>query len=287
MEMITIQGIITKVFSDRYKVKIENEYLDCTARGLFKLKNSKPLVGDKVEIKNNQIEKILPRKNEFIRPPIANIDQMIIVVATANPKPDLLLLDKQLIMAIKNNVEPVICINKIDYDEKYDEIINVYENLGYQVITTAAKNKTGVEKLLLLLQNKTTAFAGNSGVGKSTLTNDILGHEVSEEGETSEKIERGKHTTKYVELFEATPNTFIADTPGFSTYEIQDISYKNLEDYYIEFEHYKSDCKYRGCSHTKEDECGVKNAVSKKKINQGRYDRYCELYEKLKGEKKW
>ena len=280
-------GIVTKVFSDRYRVKVENEYIDCTARGLFKLKNSKPLVGDYVEIKNNQIEKILPRKNQFVRPPIANVDQMIIVVATANPKPDLLLLDKQLIMAIKNDVEPIICINKIDYNESYDEIIDVYENLGYQVITTAAKDKVGIEKLLLLLQNKVTAFAGNSGVGKSTLTNDILGQVVSEEGETSEKLERGKHTTKFVELYEAGRYTYIADTPGFSTYEIQNVDCKELDNYYIEFRPFIKDCKYRGCSHTKEDECGIKKAVLKKKINKGRYDRYCELYQKLKGEKKW
>ena len=266
---------------------MENEYFDCTARGLFKLKNSKPLVGDRVEIKNNHIEKILPRKNEFVRPPIANIDQLIIVVATANPKPDLLLLDKQLMMAIKNNVEPVICINKIDFEESYEEIVNVYENIGYQVITTDAKNKVGIEKLMLLLQNKITAFAGNSGVGKSTLTNNIMGHTVSEEGLTSEKLERGKHTTKYVELYEAAENTYVADTPGFSTYEVQDISYKELENYYEEFTPYMKDCKYRGCTHIKEDECGIKNAVKKRKIDKGRYERYCELYEKLKGEKKW
>lgn len=285
--MIIIQGIITKVYSDRYKVRFENEYIDCTARGLFKLKNSKPLVGDKVEVKNGQIEKILTRKNQFIRPPIANIDQMIIVVSSTNPKPDLLLLDKQIVMAIKNGIEPIICINKIDYDTNYKEIINVYENIGYQVITTSAKDKIGIEKLILLLQNKTTAFAGNSGVGKSTLTNDIMGQNVSEEGKTSEKIERGKHTTKFVELYEVTKNTYIADTPGFSTYEVEDVDYKNLYNFFVEFKPFINGCRYRGCTHIKEQECGVKVAVNKGKIDRGRYERYCLLYENLKGAKKW
>lgn len=285
--MKQIRGIITKVYSDRYTVRVEEKYIECTARGVFKLKNTKPLVGDFVEIKENQIEKIFPRKNSFIRPPIANIDQLIIVVAASNPKPDLMLLDKQLIMAIKNNVEPIICVNKIDLEESYDEIVNVYENIGYQVITTDAKNKVGLEKLMLLMQNKVTAFAGNSGVGKSSLTNNLVGEVVSEEGNTSEKLERGKHTTKYVELYELAKNSYVADTPGFSTYEVQNVNYKELEKYFCEFEDYINDCKYRGCSHMKENECGIKRAVQKRKIDKGRYERYCKLYDKLKGEKKW
>ncbi len=285
--MSNIKGIITKVYSDRYRVRTDEEYIDCTARGLLKLKKDKPLVGDLVEIKENQIEKILPRKNSFIRPPIANIDQLILVISTTNPKPDLLLLDKQLVMAEKNNVEPIICVNKIDLVESYDEIVNVYGEIGYQVITTDAKNKVGLEKLMLLLQNKVTAFTGNSGVGKSTLTNNVVGKNVSEEGETSLRLEKGKHTTKYVELYEVIANTYIADTPGFSTYEIQGIDEKNLEKYFVEFTPYINECQYRGCTHIKEKECGIKKAVAKRKINQGRYERYCQLYEKLKGEKRW
>ena len=285
--MINIQGRIIKVFSDRYKVNTEIGDIDCTARGIFKLTNSKPLVGDMVEIKDEHIVKVLPRKNAFIRPPISNIDQIIIVVATTNPKPDLLLLDKQLIMANKNNVEPIICVNKIDLKENYNELVNVYENIGYQVITTDAKNRVGIEKLLLLLQNKITAFAGNSGVGKSALTNNLVGKTVSEEGSTSEKLERGKHTTKYVELYEAAKNTYIADTPGFSTYEVQNIDAKELKDYFVEFEKYEPACKYRGCMHIKEDDCGIKKAVQRKQIDAGRYERYVELYEKLRDAKKW
>ena len=268
-------------------MKLENEYTNCTARGLLKLGKNKILVGDIVEVNNNQIEKIYPRKNEFIRPPIANIDQLIIVISIANPKPDLQLLDKQLIMAENKNVEPIICINKIDLSEEYDKIIETYENIGYQVITTNAKTGEGINKIAILLNNKITAFTGNSGVGKSALTNNLFNKTISEEGETSKKLEKGKHTTKYVELYEITKNTYIADTPGFSTYDVQGITYKDLDKHFIEFVKYIPHCKYRGCAHIKEEGCAVKKAVEKRQISKERYSRYCELYKKLKEEKKW
>lgn len=282
-----MKGIITKVQSDLYIVKTDNEKISCKAKGLFKLKKMSPMVGDIVEVNNEIIEKIYPRKNEFIRPPIANIDQFIIVLATTNPKPDLMLVDKQIIMAEKNNVEPIICINKIDLQSDYTSIIETYENIGYQVITTDAKNGYGIEKLAVVLNNKITAFTGNSGVGKSALTNNIFNESVSPEGNTSEKIEKGKHTTKYVELFEFAENSYIADTPGFSSFELQEINYKELSNYFIEFAPFESECEYRGCSHVKEINCGIKKAVNKRKIDKERYDRYTQLYEKLRGEKKW
>lgn len=285
--MEKIKGLVTKVYSDKYTVSINGEKVDCIARGLFKLKKSKPLVGDVVEIRDNVIEKIYPRKNEFIRPPIANVEQLVIVIATTNPAPDLLLLDKQLIMAKKNDVDPIICVNKIDLKDDYDEIVNVYQDLGYQVITTNAKEGIGVEKLAIILQNKITAFTGNSGVGKSALTNSIFKDEISEEGETSKKLEKGKHTTKFVELYEIAPNSYIADTPGFSTYELKEINYRELDRYFSEFIPHIQDCKYRGCTHIKEEKCAVKKAVERRLINKGRYERYCALYEKLKGENKW
>lgn len=204
-----------------------------------------------------------------------------------NPKPDLELLDKQLIMAEKNSVEPIICINKIDLSQDYDSIIRTYEKIGYQVITTDAKNGIGIDKLASFLQNKITAFTGNSGVGKSALTNNVFGEEMSEEGETSEKLEKGKHTTKFVELFKVAHNTYIADTPGFSTYEMKNISHNDLDKLFLEFVPYISNCKYRGCSHIKEENCGVKRAVKDGKIDSGRYDRYCKFYQKLKEDKKW
>ena len=241
-----------------------------------------------VEVNNNNvIDKVLPRKNSFIRPPIANVDQLIVVVAATNPKPDLMLLDKQLVMAEKNNVEPIICVNKIDLEADYGEIIEVYENIGYQVVTTTAKDGIGIDKIARILGNKITAFSGNSGVGKSALTNNIFNEEVSKEGETSDKAQKGKHTTKHVELFDFSENSYIADTPGFSSFDVEGINYKELDKYFIEFAPYISDCEYRSCTHIKEINCGVKKAVSKRKIDKGRYERYVTLFEKLKGDKKW
>jgi len=253
----------------------------------LKFKSSKIIVGDCVEVNNAMIEKVYPRKNEFIRPPIANIDQLVIVVSTKNPKPDLELLDKQLIMAEKNDVVPIICVNKIDLAEDYKEIIETYEEIGYQVISTDAKNGVGIEKLAVFLHNKVTAFTGNSGVGKSALTNNLFKDNITEEGETSKKLEKGRHTTKFVELYKIANNTYIADTPGFSTYEIKNIEYTELDKYYLEFLPYISNCEFRGCSHIKERKCGVKQAVEDKKINAGRYERYCNFYKKIKEEKKW
>lgn len=287
MEVIKIKGIVIKINSDLYKVDIGTNIIDCKAKGLLKFKNSKIIVGDSVEVNNLIIEKVYPRKNEFIRPPIANIDQLLIVVSAKNPKPDLELLDKQLIMAEKNNVFPIICINKIDLTENYSDIIKTYEQIGYQVLTTDAKNGVGIEKLAVILNNKVTAFTGNSGVGKSALTNNIFKDKISEEGETSKKLEKGKHTTKFVELYKIADNTYIADTPGFSTYEIKNIEYTELDKYYLEFLPFIPNCEFRGCAHIKERKCGVKQAVEDKKIDKGRYDRYCSFYQKIKEEKKW
>ncbi len=280
---------VLKVEPNVYKVKTEEgKEIKCMARGNMRLTKLKPLVGDEVNLNSDWcIDKIMPRKNEFIRPPIANIDQIIMVMATANPKPDLTLLDKQLVMAEKNGVDILICLNKIDLNDDCDEIIDTYERIGYQVITTDAKNGFGIDKLAVLLKGKITAFTGNSGVGKSALTNNIFKQVISEEGLVSDKTLKGKHTTKYVELFEIAPDSFIADTPGFSSYEVQGISHKDLEKYFIEFQSFIPECQFRGCSHIKETKCGVKDAVEKNKISKGRYERYCALYQKLKEEKKW
>lgn len=285
-----MRGIVTRIQSNLYTVKLEDKkVIECTAKGLLKYKKMSILVGDMVEVNtnNNVIEKVLLRKNEFIRPPIANVDQLIIVVAATNPTPDLMLLDKQLVMAEKNGVEPVICINKIDLEADYSEIIEVYENIGYQVITTTAKNGIGIDKIARILGNKITAFSGNSGVGKSALTNNIFNEEVSKEGETSDKLKKGKHTTKHVELFDFSENSYIADTPGFSSFDVDGINYKELDKYFIEFAPFSQECEFRSCTHIKELNCGVKKAVAKRKIDQGRYERYTLLFEKMKGDKKW
>ncbi len=285
--MRKIKGTVVKVNSDLYKVDIGNDTIDCKAKGLLKFKKSNIITGDVVEVKGDVIEKVYERKNEFIRPSIANIDQLVIVVATTNPSPDMELLDKQLIMAEKKNVMPLICINKIDLSNEYEELVKTYEKIGYQVVTTDAKNGIGVEKLASFLNNKITAFTGNSGVGKSALTNNLFNDTVSEEGEVSEKSERGKHTTKFVELYKIAPGTYIADTPGFSTYEIQDISCTELDKLFIEFIPFIGNCEFRGCSHIKERKCAVRQAAEDRKIDFGRYARYCKFYENIKENKKW
>lgn len=284
-----MEARVLKIESNLYKVKTsDGKIMKCIAKGSMKLSKIKPLVGDLVNLNSDwAIDKILPRKNDFIRPPIANVDQIIMVMATANPKPDFMLLDKQLVMAEKNGVDILICLNKIDLNDDCDEIIDTYEKIGYQVITTDAKNGLGIEKLAVLLKGKITAFTGNSGVGKSALTNNIFKEIISEEGEVSEKTAKGKHTTKYVELFEIAPDTYIADTPGFSSYEVLGVSHKELDKFFIDFLPHIENCEYRGCTHIKEKVCGVKNAVDKKKIDSGRYERYCTLYKNLKEEKKW
>lgn len=285
-----MRGIVTRIQSNLYTVKLENKkVIECTAKGLLKYKKMSILVGDMVEANTNSnvIEKVLPRKNEFVRPPIANVDQLIIVVAATNPTPDLMILDKQLVMAEKNGVEPVICVNKIDLEADYSEIIEVYENIGYQVITTTAKSGIGIDKIARILGNKITAFSGNSGVGKSALTNNIFNEEVSKEGETSDKLKKGKHTTKHVELFDFSENSYIADTPGFSSFDVDGINYKELDKYFIEFAPFSQECEFRSCTHIKELNCGVKKAVAKRKIDKGRYERYTRLFEKMKGDKKW
>ena len=284
-----MKGIVVKIQSNLYTVKVEDKVIECTARGLLKFMKTPILVGDFVQVdeESKSIQKILPRKNEFVRPPIANVDQLIIVVATTNPSPDLMLLDKQIVMAEKNGVEPIICINKIDLDADYSSIIETYENIGYQVITTTAKNGIGIDKIARIINNKITAFSGNSGVGKSALTNNIFNEEVAKEGETSEKLKKGKHTTKHVELYEFANNSFIADTPGFSSFDVDGVSHKELDQYFIEFSQHVSECEFRTCTHVKEINCGVKKAVNKRKIDKGRYERYTLLYEKLKGDKRW
>ena len=282
-------GRILRVEPNVYKVRTEEgKVFKCLAKGSIKFTKNKILVGDIVNLNEEwAIDKVFPRKNEFIRPPIANVDQIIMVMSVANPKPDFMLLDKQLVMAEKIGVDILICLNKIDLNDDCDEIIDIYEKIGYQVITTDAKNGLGVEKLAVLLKGKLTAFTGNSGVGKSALTNNIFKEVISAEGVISDKTMKGKHTTKYVELFEIAPESYIADTPGFSSYDVQGISYKELDKYFIEFIPHMSECEFRGCTHIKEVNCGIKKAVESKKIDKGRYERYCMLYKKLKEEKKW
>ncbi len=293
-----MQGLIIENISNLYKIKCNNKEYKATARGKFKKDEISPVVGDLaqlVQIDENKkeavIEKILPRKVYIKRPKMANITQIILVVSSKNPKPDLLLLDKQLAFAENLGIKAIIVLNKTDLDDKEDfkVIKEIYEKIGYEVIETAAKEKIGIDLLKEKLKNNINAFAGNSGVGKSTLINAIFNKDMTQEGEISKKNKRGKNTTTSIKLYEIDYNTYIADTPGFSTFDISEIGSKQLENCFREFKEKIPNCEFIGCTHIKENKCGIKQAIKDGTISQERYDRFCKIYNEMKERenKKW
>lgn len=289
-----MQGIIIGNISNTYKIKTESQEYEAYARGKFKNEEITPLVGDKVEIEITDenkkiavIEKILPRKNEIKRPKMANIDQIIFIISTKNPKPDLLMLDKQLAYVEKLKIEPIILINKIDLQDTYKTIQELYTQIGYKVIVTSAKQEIGINEVKQTLKDKISVFSGNSGVGKSSIINAIFGGNKTQEGEISHKNKKGKNTTTDTKLYELDKNTYIADTPGFSSFEISEIETTELEKYFREFVPEIANCEFVGCTHIKEQECGIKKAVQYGKISKERYERFCKIYEELKEREKY
>ncbi len=285
------KGLIISNVSNIYEVEdFENKKIvKCIPRGKLKKDDIIPAVGDNIEFEyqaedSGVINQIYPRKNYIKRPKMANLTQMIFVISMKMPKPDLLLLDKQLAFAEFNNIKSIICLNKVDLeDSKYtEEIFNMYKKIGYRVIKTNAKNGQGVDELCQILKDNITAFSGNSGVGKSTLINSIFKGFLTLEGELSNKNKRGKNTTTAIKLYRIDDNSYIADTPGFSTFEINEIESKNLIDYFIDLSRYIENCKYIGCTHVKEEKCGVKEAVEEGLVSAKRYETYCRLFEELK-----
>ena len=293
-----MQGLIVENISNLYKVKTDDKIYETTARGKFKKDEISPVVGDFVDItvtdeeKNIAvIERIEERKVYIKRPKLANITQIIFVVSSKDPKPDLLMLDKQLAFAEYIGVKAIIVLNKTDLDKKqeFENIKKIYSEIGYNIILTNAKQRKGIEELKEMLKNNVNAFSGNSGVGKSTLINGIFNKDVTQEGEISKRNKRGKNTTTSVKLYEIDDNTYIADTPGFSTFDISEIESKDLYKYFKEFEQFVDNCEFVGCTHIKEENCGIKKAVEEGKIDKTRYERFCKIYNELKEkeERKW
>ena len=291
-----MQGLIIENISNLYKIKIDNKIYEANARGKLKKEEITPVVGDNVKIqildeenKKAIIEEILPRTTYIKRPKMSNITQLILVVSSKNPKPDLLLLDKQLAFAEYLGIKSVIVLNKTDLDTKQDfeKIKTVYENIGYKVIKTVAKGKEGIEDLEEELKGNINAFSGNSGVGKSTLTNAIFKDTITQEGEISQRNKKGKNTTTSTVIYEIDENTYIADTPGFSTFDISEIEYRELDKYFKEFKPLLENCEFVGCTHIKEEKCGIKQALEQGKVDIGRYERFCKIYEELKEKYKY
>lgn len=285
---------ILKIVVDTYECEIMERKLLVNAgiRGNMKKKECL-LVGDIVELEQISsrylITSLYERKNKMIRPPVSNIDKLLIISSISNPQIDFNLLDKQLILCMKNEIKPVICVSKMDLvdqnfklNDKIEYIKRVYGNIGIELIFVSVKNSSSIEKLKEIMNGKVCALSGNSGVGKSSITKKIIGDNTIEIGDIGKKSGRGKHTTKYVKLYNIFNNTYLLDTPGFSSYELIDISYKELKKYYIEFNKFK--CDYDDCMHVNEDEsvCAIKKAVENGYIDKKRYERYVEFYNKLK-----
>lgn len=269
---------------------------ECRARGIFRQEKIKPLVGDIVDMdvidgpkRTGNISKILPRKSRLIRPAVANIDQALVLFAIVKPEPNFNLLDRFLIMMEQQALPCIVCFNKSDIasEKEREDLRKAYETCGYRVLFISVKEQEGLREVRSLLQGKTTTVAGPSGVGKSSLINYLYPQAAMETGEISRKIDRGKHTTRHSELFVLDQESYIMDTPGFSSLQLFDMEKEELKDFYPEFKEYEGSCRFRGCVHVSEPGCGVKEALAAGKISDVRYHNYTVLYEELKNRRKY
>lgn len=292
-----MQGKIVKGISGFYYVHVVGTGIyECKAKGAFRNQKIKPLVGDNVEIavvdeekRIGNVETILPRANELIRPAVSNIDMALVIFAAAKPEPNFNLLDRFLCMMEYQKVPVTICFNKCDLidEEKRSMLQAIYEPAGYPVLFTSAKSGENIEELKALLNGKTTTVAGPSGVGKSSLINTLQDQVEMETGQISTKIERGKHTTRHSEIIPLGERSYIMDTPGFSSMDVPGFEKEDLWTCYPEFLEYEPYCRFQGCSHISEPDCGVKNALEEGKISKVRYDNYVLLYEEMKQIRKY
>lgn len=274
----------------------ENRVYQCRAKGIFRNRKIKPLVGDNVEFSildeeagEGNIDEILPRKNALVRPAAANVDQALVLFALTQPSPNLNLLDRFLVMMAMEEIPVVICFNKADLGDgaMEEEYKKIYEGAGYEVHFISARTDLGMDQVRELLRGRTTVLAGPSGVGKSSLTNRIQPEASMETGGISRKIERGKHTTRHSELFFVEKDTYMMDTPGFSSMYTPEIEASELKEFFPEFAEFEDECRFLGCVHIGERGCGVKEAVKEGKISLSRYENYRLIYEELKQKRRY
>lgn len=291
-----MQGKIIKGIAGFYYIYANHNIYECKAKGIFRNQKVKPLVGDNVEIsvideqnKIGNIDRILPRHSELIRPAVANVDQALVVFATASPEPNWNLLDRFLLMMEKQSVPVVICFNKMDLidSEKFQQYKNIYEKSGYSVISASTYEEHGMDDIFRVLDGKTTTLAGPSGVGKSSIMNMLNPNANMDIGGISKKIERGKHTTRHSEIIPIGEETYLVDTPGFSSIYFYDMEPEELKNYYKEFEEYEPYCKFGSCNHIGERDCGIKQAVEDGAISASRYENYRLFFEELKERRRY
>lgn len=292
-----MQGKIIKGIAGFYYIHAHNGIIyECKAKGIFRKDNQKPLVGDDVEItvldekeKEGNIVRILPRRNSLIRPAVANVDQAFVIFAMENPKPNFMLLDRFLIMMEREGIPAVICFNKKDLapEQEIQELYDIYRGCGYQVIPASVLRDEGTEEIRKTLKGKTTVVAGPSGVGKSSLTNLMQGEVQMETGEISRKLKRGRHTTRHSQVIPVAEDTYLVDTPGFSSLYLSDMEEQELKDYFPEFHRYEGQCRFQGCRHIHEPDCAVKEALKQQEISRLRYEDYLGLYEELKEKRRY
>ncbi|MEF2652768.1 MAG: ribosome small subunit-dependent GTPase A [Blautia sp.] len=292
-----MRGKIIKGIAGFYYIYAEDgKIYECKAKGIFRKDNQKPLVGDNVEISvldekemEGSVTAILSRKNSLIRPAVANVDQAFVIFAMENPKPNYMLLDRFLIMMEQQGIPAVVCFNKKDLgtEEELDFLYRTYTQCGYRVILSSALKGDGISEIHEILRGKTTVVAGPSGVGKSSLTNSLQGEIQMETGEISKKLKRGKHTTRHSQVIPVGEDTFLVDTPGFSSLYLTDMEEQELKNYFPEFREYEEGCRFQGCRHIHEPGCAVKEALEADKISRLRYEDYLSLHQELKEKRRY
>lgn len=278
------QGIIIKGISGKYTVYAEGVLEECVAKGVFRKQKITPLPGDIVTVEEGVITSIEPRKNQLVRPAVANVDQIAVFVPAKSPEPDYFLLDKMLLTAFEHQIDVLVCVNKCDCDKEQVAayIQQAYGTLPLKVLLMEAVNGIGIAEVSAFLKGKITVLAGQSGAGKSTTVNGVFGQEKMETGTISEKTERGKHTTRHAELFFLEEEDgFLIDTPGFSSHDLPDYDAASLRSLYPEFEEYEGTCRFKECLHWNEPDCAVKQAIEEGKIDVGRYQRYVRFQQEI------